>query len=197
MNRREYIKNAGIVLGWGVSGITLSEIFISCKEKSHLTWKPVFLSPNQAEIIAEITETILPKTKTPGAKELGVPQFIDKMVNDLMNLEGKEGFAKDIEIFEQNCIDKYGKGFVELSKQNKEEYLLLLDKESPRSGLNIWGINLEPNAPAPTFYKTVKSMTLWGFYTSEFIGKNVLAYDPIPGQVISCMPLNGQNAWNE
>ena len=40
-------------------------------------------------------ETILPKTKTPGAKELGVPQFIDKMVNDTMDAAGKEKFVKD------------------------------------------------------------------------------------------------------
>ena len=33
-----------------------------------LDWKPEFLSANQANTVAEMAETILPKTKTPGAK---------------------------------------------------------------------------------------------------------------------------------
>lgn len=197
MNRREYLKNTALVLGIGVSGIALSEIFVSCAKDANLSWKPVFLSPNQAATIAEITETILPKTKTPGAKELGVPQFIDKMVNDTMDAAGKEAFVKNLETFEENCKSKYGKSFVELEQAKREEYLVALDKASPRSGMNLWGINLEPNAPKPTFYKTIKGLTLFGFYTSESIGKNVLVYDPVPGDYIACMPLNGQNTWNE
>lgn len=197
MNRREYIKNTALALGLGVSGIAFSEIFVSCAKDAQLTWKPVFLSPNQAETIAEMAETILPKTKTPGAKELGVPQFIDKMVNDTMDAAGKEAFVKGIETFEDNCKAKYGKNFVELDQAKREEYLLQLEKDNPRSGMSLWGINLEPDAPKATFYKTVKSLTLFGFYTSESIGKNVLVFDPVPGQYIACMPLNGQNSWNE
>lgn len=197
MNRREYIKNTALALGLGVSGVAFSEIFITCAKDAKLDWKPVFLSTNQAATIAEIAETILPKTKTPGAKELGVPQFIDKMVNDTMDAKGKEQFVKDLDAFDEVCKDKYGKNFVELEPVKREAYLLELEKENPRSGMNLWGINLEPDAPKPTFYKTVKSLTLFGFYTSESIGKNVLVYDPIPGEYMACMPLKGQNAWNE
>ncbi|CAH0997986.1 hypothetical protein EMA8858_04121 [Emticicia aquatica] len=197
MNRREYIKNTALTLGLGVSGITLSEIFVSCTKEAKLTWKPVFLSLKHAEIIAEIAETILPKTKTPGAKELGVPQFIDKMVNDTMDSSSKEQFVNDLVNFNDNCQSKYGKSFVELDQSKREEYLLALDKESPRTGMSLWGINLEPDAPKPTFYKKVKSLTLFGFYTSESIGKNVFGFDPVPGDYIACMPLKGQNSWNE
>lgn len=197
MNRREYIKNTALALGLGVSGVAFFEIFIACAKDAKLSWKPVFLLPNQAATIAEIAETILPKTKTPGAKELGVPQFIDKMVNDTMDAAGKEQFVNDLEAFDDVCKDKHGKNFVELEPAKREAYLLELEKDNPRSGMNLWGINLEPDAPKPTFYKTVKSLTLFGFYTSESIGKNVLVYDPVPGEYIACMPLNGQNSWNE
>jgi hypothetical protein len=63
--------------------------------------------------------------------------------------------------------------------------------------MSMWGINLEPDAPKPTFFKIIKSLTIFGFYTSEEIGRNVLSYDPVPGEYIACMPLNGQNAWTE
>ena len=197
MNRRDYLKNTTAVLGFALSSASMSALFISCAKEAKLDWKPVFLKPNHAEIVAEIAETILPKTKTPGAKELGVPQFIDKMVNDTKDEKGKEEFLKGLEEFDKRCEDEYGKSFVALTPKEKAEYLMIHEKESPRSGMNLWGINLEPNAPKPTFYKSIKGLTLFGFYTSEKVGREILAYQDIPGEYLPCIPLNGQNAWNE
>nr|WP_290932663.1 gluconate 2-dehydrogenase subunit 3 family protein [Haliscomenobacter sp.] len=85
MNRRELLKSSGLFVGYAVSSATLTSLFISCQAeaKVNLDWNPVFLSKEQANTLAEITETILPKTKTPGAKELAVPQFIDKMLKEV------------------------------------------------------------------------------------------------------------------
>lgn len=57
--------------------------------------------------------------------------------------------------------------------------------------------NVEDVVGFLSFLKIMKELTLSGFYTTEEIGKNVLAYDPIPSEHIACMPLNDQNAWNE
>src|SRR2546430_10451532 len=40
------------------------------------------LNPHQNETVATIVELIIPKTDTPGAREAGVPAFIDVMVAD-------------------------------------------------------------------------------------------------------------------
>lgn len=197
MKRKEFLKNTAATLGLAISASSMSAIFVACSKEAKLSWKPVFLTANQAATIAEIAETILPKTKTPGAKELAVPQFIDKMVNDTFDKKGQEEFVKGLETFESQCDSKYGKSFVELSQKEKEEFLMIQEAENPKSGMSLWGINLEPNAAPATFYKKVKSLTLFGFYTSQQIGEKVLAFDPVPGEYIACMPLNGQNAWNE
>lgn len=197
MKRQEFLKNTVSGLGLAISASSMSAIFISCAKEAKLSWKPIFLKPNQAETIAEIAETILPKTNTPGAKEIGVPQFIDKMVKDTFDKKGQEEFLKGLEIFENECNSKYGKSFMELSQKEREEFLMMQETENPKSGMNLWGINLEPSAAPATFYKKVKGLTLFGFYTSQGIGEKILAYDPVPGEYIACMPLNGQNAWNE
>lgn len=197
MKRQEFLKNTVSGLGLAISASSMSAIFISCAKEAKLSWKPIFLKPNQAETIAEIAETILPKTNTPGAKEMGVPQFIDKMVKDTFDKKGQEEFLKGLEIFENECNSKYGKSFMELSQKEREEFLMMQETENPKSGMNLWGINLEPNAAPATFYKKVKSLTLFGYYTSQTIGEKIFAFDPVPGPYIACMQLNGQNAWNE
>lgn len=197
MNRRDYIKNTAAALGLTLTGISMSEMLLSCQTQAKLDWKPAFFTNNQAAIIAEIAETILPKTKTPGAKEMAVPQFIDKMVKETMDEASQKSLVEGLESFEGEVKAKYDTNFISLNAGQKKEFLEKLDKEKPRSGLSMWGIALEKDAPMPTFFKIIKGLTLFGFYTSEEIGRNVLVYDPVPGEYIGCMPLKGQNSWTE
>ncbi|MCP9769641.1 gluconate 2-dehydrogenase subunit 3 family protein [Lacihabitans sp. LS3-19] len=197
MNRRDLIKNTAAALGISLVGISMSEILVSCKKEANLDWKPVFFTNYQAALVAEIAETILPKTKTPGAKEMGVPPFIDKMVKETMDEVAQKELIEGLGNFEDGVNAKFGKSFLEITEKEKLEYLEKEDKDKPRSGLNMWGISLEKDPPKPTFFKTIKGLTLLGFYTSEEIGRNVLVYDPVPGEYIGCMPLNGQNSWTE
>lgn len=196
MNRRNALKTSALFMGYAVSATALTETFIACQKTVKLDWKPVFLSNEQANTIAEITETILPKTSTPGAKELGVPQFVDKMLHDLLSEADQKDFLAGLESLDERCESEYGKSFVECTPAQREALLLALDKEAEPFPPSLWGITLKPSGP-PAFFRRLKSLTLLGYYTSEKIGKEVLAYDPVPGEYIACMPLNGQNAWNE
>jgi hypothetical protein len=197
MNRRNYIKNTAAALGLTLTGISMSEMLLSCQTQTKLDWKPAFFTNNQAKLIAEIAETILPKTKTPGAKEMAVPQFIDKMVKETMDEASQKNLIEGIDSFEEGVKAKYNTDFISLKPNQRQEFLEKLDKDKPRSGLSMWGIALEKDVPQPTFFKTIKGLTLFGFYTSEEIGRNVLVYDPVPGEYIGCMPLKGQNSWTE
>jgi Gluconate 2-dehydrogenase subunit 3 len=196
MNRRDVLKNATLFLGYSVSAMALTETFIACAKEAHLDWKPLFLTNNQANTIAEITETILPKTTTPGAKELGVPQFVDKMLHDLLSKEDQADFLAGLEALDKRSEAENGKSFVDATPAQREALLLALDKEAAPFPPSLWGITLKPSGP-PAFFRRLKGLTLLGYYTSEKVGKTILAYDPVPGPFIACMPLNGQNAWNE
>ncbi|MBO0948635.1 gluconate 2-dehydrogenase subunit 3 family protein [Fibrella forsythiae] len=196
MNRRNALKTSALFMGYTVSAAALTETFIACAKEAHLDWKPIFLTNNQANTIAEITETILPKTTTPGAKELGVPQFVDKMLKELLSEADQKDFLAGLDTLEDRCKSANGQSFVDCTPAQREAFLLTLDKEAAPFPPSLWGITLKPAGP-PAFYRRLKSLTLLGYYTSEKIGKEVLAYDPVPGPFIACMPLNGQNAWNE
>ncbi len=185
------------MLGYTFSTAAASDLLIACKEQAKLDWKPVFLDNNQANLIAEISETILPQTATPGAKELGLPQFIDKMLKELLNEKDQQELMAGLKDFEKKCDAKYNKSFTELTQAEKEAFLIEQDKASPGFPISMWGINLDPNPKPITFYRRIKSLALMGYFTSEKIGKEVLVYDPVPGHYDGCIPLSGQNAWAE
>ncbi len=48
------------------------------------------------------------------------------------------------------------------------------------------------------FYRQLKSMALWGYFSSEEIGMKHLNYDPIPGEYRGCIPLDevGGKNWS-
>jgi hypothetical protein len=197
MNRRELLKTSALFVGYAVSATALTETFIACSKQVTLDWKPVFLTNNQANLVAEITETILPKTTTPGAKEIGVPQFVDKMLADLLSEKDQKDFIAGLETVDDRCREMNGKPFLECQPAQREALLLALDNEAAKTPLSLWGITLEEPQPT-TFYRRLKSLTLWGYFTSEKVGKEILSYDPVPGEFIACMPLKpGMNAWNE
>src|SRR3989442_8969365 len=54
------------------------------------------LNPHQNETVATIAELIIPKTDTPGAREAGVPAFIDVMLADWGDERQRETFTAGV-----------------------------------------------------------------------------------------------------
>jgi predicted HD phosphohydrolase len=160
-----------------------------------LDWKPTFLTANQAKTLGEMTETILPKTSTPGAKEIGVPQFIDSVLNQLLSEADQQDFKKGLEALEKVCQKTNGKYFDECTPAQREALLLQMDKEAAKYPSSLFG-GVSLSEKAVVFFRRVKAFTIIAYFTSEKIGKEHLVYDPVPGPFIACMPLNGQLAWS-
>lgn len=199
MTRRELLNRSALFMGYAVSVGTLSDLFVACSRKAGqdaLNWEPVSLTEEQAATLAEICETILPRTKTPGAKDLGVPQFVDRMLRDLLSPDDQKQFVEGLEAVNQTAQTAHGQDFVGCPPAQREALLLALDREAAPPPLSLWGITLEETPPT-TFYRRLKGLTLLGYYTDEKIGKGVFRYDPTPGEFIPCMPLEGKNAWTE
>ncbi|MDE3234793.1 MAG: gluconate 2-dehydrogenase subunit 3 family protein [Bacteroidota bacterium] len=197
MNRRDYIKNTTFLVGYTVSVTLIADLLASCQSSSSLNWNPVFFNKHQAETISEIADTICPTTQSPGAKDIAIPQFIDRLVQQLFSKEDQAMFIHGIEELDKICNKKYSKDFKDCNKKNKEEMLIELDKMSAPLPLTMWGKPLEAHPKQLTFYRRIKTLVLTGYFTSEKIGKEYLAYDPVPGKFIACMPLHNQNSWTE
>lgn len=188
MNRREALKNTVLIMGYTVSIPSLVSILDSCNSNSGQIWQPVFFTPDQASVIGELAETILPKTQTPGAKDLNIDQFIDRIIKEVFSTEDQQLFVKGMDEFEKECTDIYSKNFIKCSPDQRNEFLKKMEQESAKTSPSVWGIALKDSGPMP-FYRQAKELILLGYFTSEQAGKKILVYDPVPGLYAGDVPL--------
>ncbi len=79
-------------------------------------------------MLAELTETIMPKTKNfIGAKDLKTHEFVLTMVDDCTSPEDQEKFTDGLKAFDKLSHDKFGQLFTGYTaKQKKNRCLLIL-----------------------------------------------------------------------
>lgn len=196
MNRRNALRKTAILAGTAAVAPSLLSLLQSCKEQSRLNWQPVFLSEDQARFISAFVDTILPKTDTPGGLDVKTDIFIDLVYAKVYDKKAQENVVAEIEKFNATCKERFGDVFSDLSPEDKAAMLKAADAESGKFNGNVWGTAVGKQEPVG-FYRSLKSMTLSGYFSSEEIGKNYLSYDPIPGEYLGCIPLSDVgNTWS-
>ncbi|MGB5228247.1 gluconate 2-dehydrogenase subunit 3 family protein [Eudoraea sp.] len=196
MDRRAALKKTAMVAGSAAMVPSLFSLLQSCQQKKRINWEPIFLTINQAELISTLVDTLLPKTETPGALDVKVDVFIDLVFAKLFNKAGQDAMIAQMEQFNTNCKEIFGSVFSELSEQDRDAFLKKEEFESGKYNGSVWGTAVGEQKPVG-FYRTLKSLALWGYFSSEEIGKNVLNYDPIPGEYLGCIPLKDVgNSWS-
>src|ERR1041384_808881 len=185
MNRRDALKQAGLVLGFAISAPTLSAVLEGCKAKPDLAFQPQFLNADQAGIVSEVAEIIIPTTDTPGAKDAGVPHFIDVLVKDCYKKEDQDNFLNGLAEFDKNAKTAYGDAFADLDHDKQVEYVTKVHKEAQEAAKDP----AAKDKPRP-FILVMKELTVVGFFTSEPGATQVLQYQAVPGAYKGCIPLS-------
>ena len=82
MNRRDLLKK-GV---YGLAGVTLSTALISSLQSctSIEKYSPLYFSKTEFSLLSNIVDFLIPKTETPGALDMKVPQFIDIIISCLL-----------------------------------------------------------------------------------------------------------------
>ncbi|MEQ9301959.1 MAG: gluconate 2-dehydrogenase subunit 3 family protein [Cyclobacteriaceae bacterium] len=195
MERREAVKNMALAMGYTLSVPALASLFSSCAYDPKVYWTPQQLSMHQAATLEALAETILPETDTPGAKDLGVPKFLDALLGNVMSDEDTTKFKSDLDELMQTCESQYGQAFELCSIEQQKEYLDQLEADNPFQYPKIWGTEMLPS-PEKNFFGKLKDMVVWGYFSTELAGESLLAYDPIPGKYDPCTTIDKDTkAW--
>lgn len=198
MNRRTALKNLTLSIGYVVSVPTIMSAFSSCTEKK-ATWQPLFLSEQEKFMVTNLVDIILPTSDIAGGLDVNIPQFIDKMYHDITLETNKEIFQLGGAIFAKKFEEKFDK---KVTKGNKseiqelfavyfdvsEEESLTILQEQKKQKIEISANNLD-NFMLYKFLFSIRYYTLFGYFTSEKVGKEITVYDPIPGVYKGCISL--------
>jgi gluconate 2-dehydrogenase gamma chain len=182
MNRREALQRTALVLGYAISGPALMGIMNGCKAAPELTYTPSFFTKEQAETVSELAQLIIPKTDTPGAKEAGVPGFIDQILQECFTTEDQQRFITGLTEFEADVKTSFGDTFVYLDAEKQTQAF------QKHHDAAVEAARAKPSEPKP-FVLMVKELTLLGFFTSEPGATQVLQYEAVPGRYTGCAPL--------
>ena len=123
MDRRIALRKTGLFAGATILMPTMLSLFESCKTENRLEWSPIFFSEDEAKTISSLVDTILPRTDTPGALDVKVDIFIDKVIAETYDQDGQEQMSFEISTFNEKCIDKFGRKFYDLKTDEKFEIL--------------------------------------------------------------------------
>jgi len=110
-----------------------------------------FFQPPEFQVIEALSERIIPRSDTPGAKDAGVASLIDRAI--LADPTLMQPYRAGIADLNALAISSYGSDFAALD-ENQQIALL-----TP--------LSLENDSPLGKFFAMVKDMTVDGYYKTE------------------------------
>lgn len=196
MDRRKALRKTGILAGVTLLTPSLLTLLQSCKSEPRISWKPQFFTNDEAACISALVDTLLPRTATPGALDVKVDLFIDKVVAQTYEPDAQENLRKEIKAFNETCKKDFGDAFAQLDAEKRKAALQAMEKQSPKFNGSIWGATIGTQEPIG-FYRSMKATAISAYFSAEEIGEKVLNYDPLPGAYNGCIPLSEVgNRWS-
>ncbi|HGK7303296.1 TPA: gluconate 2-dehydrogenase subunit 3 family protein [Stenotrophomonas maltophilia] len=190
MDRRELLKMIFAATGAAMIGLP-------ALASAKLPAAPPGAGFSEAEIatLDEIAETILPRTRTPGAKDAGTGAFMARFVTDCYTARQQATFRAGLADIDKRA----GGSFVALAPEARSALLRTLDAEARRRAVEVseTGTGTAEAAKAmPHPFTMIKQLAIFGFFTSKQGATEVLKYVAVPGRYDGDMAyVPGTPAW--
>jgi gluconate 2-dehydrogenase gamma chain len=112
---------------------------------------------HQNETVVALTELIIPRTDTAGAKAAEVNVFIDTVLDDA-NANERNEFLRGLIWIDDRSQELFGANFVEAAENEQTALLTIISSEDNQSLPDRIGVE---------FFQAIKQLTVTGYYTSE------------------------------
>ncbi len=193
MDRREILHRASLLLGGAISAGAASGILAGCvatpqgMDLSQTTPAGSLFTGAEMATVAALADQIIPKTDTPGAIDVGVPAFIDRMLSGYYQQRERDVIHAGLAKVDADARALRGKPFAELTSDEQVTLMKRYDQEQyDHTRANA---GKEP-PPPPHFFRLVKELTILGFCTSEAGATRLMDYNQTPGPYRGDLPLS-------
>ena len=200
----------GLTAGYIAVTPTLINLLQSCKNKIVLNWTPEILSADEAKVLDQIVDLIIPETDIPGARDLNIPMFIDKYVSNVVTIEevaffklGAGMMIEELGISEEKPVDDIPveaydamlAKYLRMPKEQQIEYRKQMLKITTPEALE----SMPRDVIMFNFLAAVRDLCIYSYKSTEYVGENVLVYLSVPGEQIGCgslETLTGGKDWS-
>ena len=199
LNRRDAIRRVSAWLG--AIAFTGGSGLLAAAEKAVTPARPPGeFTLEDIAFLDEVAETILPATKTPGAKAAKTGAFMALMVTDAYSAEEQKTFRGGMRQVEAAMQAANHLSFVAATPAQRLALLTALDHEQKRvmdarEAANFGVARKDGKLPSH-YFRMMKELAMLGFYTSEVGCTQALRYIETPGRFDPCVPYKpGEPAW--
>ena len=190
MKRREIIKLAALATGVAVSAPLISSLLSGCQADipdEDANYVMEFFSKDEFHFVRDLVNTILPKTDSPSASEVGVHRIIDHMVGKVYEAEDQAKYKSRFA-----ALGKY------LNEGNETNTFLKLNTDKKFAMLQKLSDSEDDTMKdAQKAFLDMRQQTVAYYLSSEKIATTYLNYLPVPGKYEPCISVEsmGGKAW--
>lgn len=177
MKRRTILYASSIFFGAVTAPGLLRAVQIA--DTVDLSQHQISLTDDNFSLLEALVEGIIPATDTPGAREVGVAGFISFVVSAAFDDQARYAFQEGLDWVQERSQIRFNNTYGVLASEQQNSIL---------SELAI-SYQDESKLDQAEFFRTLKELTIIGYYTSEVGATQELRYLPVPGVFHPCKPV--------
>lgn len=176
MNRRIAVKN----LAWLAGAATLLPSCLSQTEREQTSLPPTAaLTASQQQLVADVCETLLPRTDTPGAKDLGLHLYVLKMLHDCTPPKEQQLFVAGLGQLDAAVQRQQGRSFAASTLPQRAAFLQHLDQQPTDFSDEL-----------VDFYRIARQLTIDGYTNSKYFMTKEVVYELVPSRYNGYYPVS-------
>ncbi|HEX9892904.1 MAG TPA: gluconate 2-dehydrogenase subunit 3 family protein [Gemmatimonadales bacterium] len=138
------------------------------------------LDRQQVALVTELSDLIIPRTDSPGASDVRVVEFIDRILAFWDTGPERDRFLAGLDAIQARARAMGAPGFAALQPAQKTELLTGLDSAAAL-----------PDGSGEQAWARLKGMVVYGYFTSREVQEKVLHSVVLPGRFDGCVPIGG------
>lgn len=174
MDRRDFVKQLSAGMGAALTPGVLGAILSGCQPNGESAG---LVRPDEHEVLGSLTDAIIPRTDTPGAREAGVPEYIEMMLEHFTPAEQVQTFRAQLDWVSSWLAEQKASRLEDVVEKQRNALLVALDEQAFGNGASD---GLPPGEPA--LFAILKPLTVAGYYTSEIGATQELHKTPFSPQ---------------
>ncbi|HET8632974.1 MAG TPA: gluconate 2-dehydrogenase subunit 3 family protein [Gemmatimonadales bacterium] len=179
MQRRDLLRALGAVATMpAFAGLSAERLWALGVAAHGRTGALRTLTAPEAASVGAIADLIIPRTDTAGALDVGVVEFVDLLLTEWYTADDRDNLLYGLGYID-GLSAKYGaRTFAELTSDNRTALATTLDTaEKP------------PTPSAASTWRTLKGLTIYGYFTSKEVMQDELKVKVWPGRWDGCVPV--------